>query len=554
MRGFKLLLKKEWLEKTAPFKRGNFFKKFDAAGLFFGLAVSVLVACIVVMSLSQLVGGYAAVRLNGVRDVTSRLVEIATLINAVLLTAIFFYSCSVTIKLFSFDRDTEILLRLPLSFFDIFAEKIFFAYLKTLAFTSFFLLLINITVGITAGYVTLRFWLITLFNCLTMPMIPSATAAAVALPLKKLIDFLKSRYVLLLISFILLLSLGFYLYSVLLDGLKGLLETGNIKFLFNEQFVRTLQALTKYLFPANLFAKMLFGKGFFLNAFILLASGTALLAGAWVLSAKLFKDIYFLNKYRNPVKIRIRPAAKAQSSFASLMRKEFIQVFREPSLTFNCFAVALAMPVLAVTLSDVLSEFAYRMISVKADTEVALFVLALLTVLTNTFSSSNVSRDGEMFCIIKTLPLSPYAVIGAKLLFCFAVNALSLMISVLIMACMGRMSFGDAAFALPVMLILTAGGIMFATSKDLNNPDFSGAAGAKTNANLSIVSAAGITVAAAMGALAFAHSFGVTDFLASKAVTFAAIALVAVVYCGACALYLFINLPARFEAAGAKGR
>ena len=62
----------------------------------------------------------------------------------------------------------------------------------------------------------------------------------------KIIDFLKDKYAVIFILFTTLLAGAFFLYSEVLGVVQRLLETGNIKFLFNMQFITTLQTILKY--------------------------------------------------------------------------------------------------------------------------------------------------------------------------------------------------------------------------------------------------------------------------------------------------------------------
>ena len=67
------------------------------------------------------------------------------------------------------------------------------------------------------------------------------------------------------------LILAFLLYSNLLEVIQKLLETGNIRFLFNAEFIETLQKLLINTYPANSLASIALGVDLLKSILIVIA-------------------------------------------------------------------------------------------------------------------------------------------------------------------------------------------------------------------------------------------------------------------------------------------
>ena len=70
---------------------------------------------------------------------------------------------------------------------------------------------------------------------------------------------------------------------------------------------------------------------------------------------------------------------------------------------------------------------------VNCNYALSIFVVSMFGILTNSFCTTNISRDGKMFGIMKTLPISIKKIVNAKILFCGMVSCLSVLISAMVL-------------------------------------------------------------------------------------------------------------------------
>ena len=125
------------------------------------------------------------------------------------------------------------------------------------------------------------------------------------------------------------------------------------------------------------------------------------------------------------------------------------------------------------------------LVLVDCNLEIAVALIVMFGILTNTYCAGAVSRDGEFFFLMRTMPVDCRTVIGAKAAFCFipsaAAAAASARHSGRTWVC-GRMA--GCVYILAVTLAIAAAQICFAIRRDLMRPHFGGSGGAEENATL----------------------------------------------------------------------
>ena len=100
----------------------------------------------------------------------------------------------------------------------------------------------------------------------------------------------------------------------------------------------------------------------------------------------------------------------------------------------------------------------------------AIFVVSMFSILTNTFCTTNISRDGKMFALLKTLPISIHKIVGVKVLFCSIVSFASVLASSLTLLITGLLGFEYFLLTFAVGFAFSLVQIAYATRKDMKNP------------------------------------------------------------------------------------
>jgi hypothetical protein len=152
-----------------------------------------------------------------------------------------------------------------------------------------------------------------------------------------------------------------------------------------------------------------------------------------------------------------------------LMHKEFITVFREPKHMFSYFSIALAMPFMVYCCYTLFDTLLYNAFSIKFGFGLALMVILVFTILTNTFCATNVTRDGISALKAKIFPVKASKILSAKVRFCFIISSLSVIASAAVLYFFVGLKLNDVLLAMGIGIIFSLSQIMIATKMDLKH-------------------------------------------------------------------------------------
>ena len=109
--------------------------------------------------------------------------------------------------------------------------------------------------------------------------------------------------------------------------------------------------------------------------------------------------------------------------------------------------------------------------------------MLIFSILTNTFCSTNVTRDGVAAIKVKAYPVKASKIMLAKVLLCAIVSSLSVTASLVVLAFTTSLAMIDAIAILPIAIAFSTAQIFVATRMDLN--------GAKLSSTLAEMKSAG---------------------------------------------------------------
>ena len=540
-----LILFKHELKMQFPLKPQK-GRKFDFLGSLLSVLMVVLISAVFVILLSTIVSNYVLIKVNKVADPLLRTKELLNLCYTVVLIALTLAGLENMRKTLTEKRYKTLFLRLPVKHQTIFASK-----LATLLISNYILALILIVTINTIFYVSVdlptMFWVMTVFVWLFMPMAAFLIATVLLVPYIKLIDFISNKYTLMFISISAIIMGAFLLYSSFLNVVQRLLETGSIKFLFNEKFINTLQALAKWTYPANCFANIALGTDLLVSFAV--AIGVA--AVAVVLVYFVSKSLFYATLYKNENRLETgkkKEQKKKLKPLLSLMKKEFICIFREPKNLFSYFAIAASMPVMVYCCYTLFESLITNTIGMKVSFPLATLIVLIFSILTNTFCSTNITRDGAAAIKTKMFPVKASTILLAKVLLCGIVSSLSVIISLIVLASATSLSFGDAAICAVIAIAFSTAQIFIATRMDLNGAKLSSTLAEMQNASnrtIAKVVTMGILLALVAGilsVLSYIFSIGSSiSFIAELGLTkthsYVFPAVISVLYLGAAIAY-----------------
>ena len=417
--------------------------RIDVIGAALSILITLLILGVFVYLLYTVVQNYVTIKLYDERlgvitsNPTARTVELLNVIYSVIIVALSAMMLEKMRSTLARQTDKVLFLRMPLK-----QQTIFLSKLATLLISNYitaFILIVPIN-GIF--WLSLKpdpiFVLYTLLIWLLLPMVSFLIASLLLVPYIKIVEFVSNKYLIMFVLFSGALVGAFLLYAEVLEIVQNLLETGSIKFLFNSEFISTLQLLKDITYPANCFAYIavgdmtvsnigIGGKNLTFFAISLIITITLAVLAIFVVYF-VSKKLYYITLYKNETQKKVRNKMKAifrTTKFAALIRKEFIAVFREPQNLFSYFAIATAMPVMVYSCYTLFESLIKNALGFNVSFALALIVILIFSILTNTFCATNVSRDGELALKVKMFPVRASKLLFAKVFFCSIVSSLS---------------------------------------------------------------------------------------------------------------------------------
>ena len=536
-----------------PFKGKK--QKIDFAGSLFSFLITALIVVVFVYLVSTIANNYVLVEINKVSDPTGRALELMNMFYVAIIAVMSLTGVEQMRKSLSERKNREMFLRLPVN-----PQTIFLSKISVLLLLNYVLAFVLIGATNTIFYIALQpvwtYWLATAGIWLVFPFVPLLISSLLIIPYIQIINFLKDKYAVIFILFTSILAGAFFLYSEVLGVVQRLLETGNIKFLFNMEFITTLQTVMLYSFPANSIASIILGVDVLKSVIIVGAVVILSITIVYLITNKLFYITLFKNEkrtFKNKKKEKYQPL----NTTLSLMKKEFISVFREPKNLFSYFAISLAMPVMVYCCYTLFYSLIENTVGFQIDFSLALLIVLIFSVLTNTFCSTNISRDGIAFLKMKSLPVRAKVVLTAKVLFCGIVSSLAVILSAIVLVAIAELQVIDGVIVAVLGVLFSTSQVFLATRRDLNhaNLTLSNVEIEKENSKtIAKVVFIGLLVSLAAGVASIVitiFSLGTNiDFIANlnltKSMAYIVPAVVCVLYSAASLTYYMIGIEKRY--------
>ena len=559
MRNFRTLFK---YERRMLFP-GSHSKRFDLLGALTSLLFTLAIAGVFGLLIYSIADGYLDVKVDKIIDPAARAYELLNAVYAIIIVALGIMCLEKMRSTLTRTSDTPIFLRLPVKNGTIFRAK--FTALLLWTYVAAFLLIvpINLIFYFTLGAGT-DFLIRTLLVYLLLPMVSFLMATILILPYMVMIKFLSTRYFLSFVALSVLVVGAFFVYSEILGVLRELFETGSISFLFSNEFVDFLMMAKLYTYPANSLAAVQMGVDMQISLIITISVAVVALLVAFFVTGGLYRLVLYRN--RDGKKSRKKYSLGFQRRVtSSLIRKEFITVYREPKYLFSYFAIAFAMPFMIYCSYTLFETLVLNALGLRLEFALALIVVLVFSILTNTFCATNITRDGKSALKAKSFPVKASKLLFSKVIFCSIISSLSVIASVLLLYFSSaifpestiQIELVDAIVVCAIGLVFSFSQILIATRTDLNGAvvDASPAEVAKaSDRTIAKVVSIGLILAVAIGLLTFFVSvFSGVDpefiggFVIQESYAYLFPSIIAAVYFALSLLYYFVNIEKAFS-------
>ena len=442
-------------------------KKKDFLSLILSTLITLAIAAAFVFFLSIIAKNYAEVKINKVSDPLSRAAEFMNLIYTAVIAVLTVVCLERMRKVIAKSAETQVFLRLPVTPQSIFISKmlVLVAEIYIVALVLMIPSCIVVSGMLDTGA---SFWLYSFVVWLVLPIVPIFISSALVIPYLKLVDYLMRTYWLLFGVVTSVLVGAFVVYSKILSVVQGLLETGSIKFLFNEQFINALQTLRRVTYPANIFTDITLGINVLVPLLIVVGGSALLAVGVYFIIKTMFYSVLYKDDKRRKGNSKGKKFRKSSSATA-LVKKEFINVFRTPGHMFSYFAIAAAMPIMVYSCYTMFYSLIENTLGLHVDFSLALLIVLVFGVLTNTFCSTNVSRDGLSALSAKIYPVKPEKIMLSKVAFCMIVSSASVALSVTLLVILTPLGVPNGIAVAAFGIMFSAAQIFIATRLDLNH-------------------------------------------------------------------------------------
>lgn len=426
--------------------------------------------------------------------------------------------------------DNELLLRFPVNGMEIFVAKSFYAFLKNILISLLMLFPIFLMFGVLSPLVTAAtsaqqagYYIVMILLIPMMSLIPFAIANIFAIPAMTIANFVKNKFFIVLVILIGFLCGGFVLYMEILGKILKYMQGNNITF-FSPKIVMGLQQFSLNAYPFRFYSDVLLGTIGQKSALVaglsflgIFAITVALLAlGLYISKVSYYKTILngieagkaTLNKKRRYTK---RP------TFNTLLRKEWLLIFRSFNYSFQYLAMAIAAPLMVFYCDKLAIGYGKSSLGSLIIPGMTLTIIILFTTVIVSFASTTISREGDCFYQTKIIPVSYRKQVLVKLFLYSIVGTISAFACCFVVG----MAYGKPSninvvtsndmFSIFIIAELILLGLTCLSIKiDIKSPTFNVAGDGEMvsiNKNVAFIVLLGIVIAVSMGFFCIIYVF-----------------------------------------------
>lgn len=371
-----------------------------------------------------------------------------------------FYLVNVTYKAFFKDQNEKIILGTrPISTYQIVLAKSLYVLIKSVISSFVVLFPIACTyLAMSNAYLPAYIYLV-YFIVLTS-IFATFVSLLLAIPYKVLFDLLKKYKVAYLVVSILISFALAYVYSYILDIFVNLVSDSDLSYIFTTGSMSIIESVTSKLYPCSFLVDISLEKNVFTNFLIYFI----VIFGLGIVSMLLFTLFYsrYLHKDESEkAKDILNLQVKLTSPSRALIKKEFVLMFTSGEglssyaslLVLQPFLVYLVVSAINIIFSGgnlVFISSLFPNVMVGIDSLLVFLFLAVI----NSTSSISLSSEKNTLIIMKYIPVSYVKQMGIKLLIPYAFSSLSYLVTILVLAISGEISFVSFALLIIVGLLL----------------------------------------------------------------------------------------------------
>lgn len=435
-----------------------------------------------------------------------------------LVTAVFifmlFTGISSTIKVLYYKGDNEILMRYPVSGAEVFISKTLFLFLSQFIVTTVVMAPFLVAYASVSG-LGVAFYVKIPVPILLMVFINFFLSNILAIPIMHLTNRIRNKFILIIIGLAILVTAGFALYMLLFNSMVTYMNDTAFS-VFSDDMVAVIETVAKWLIPAKYFADVMVGKELYIAYPALIGMlGLSLIGMIFI--------IYFLyaktllnnvevegSAFKHVTKNRRRPI------FVTLLRKEFLQVFRSVNYSFQYFVLACAMPVMIYFCNEITGRLGENQIGEQIALGMTMLVMLIFATVITSFAATSTSREGDNFYHTKVAPVSIQKQLFAKFTMFFLVSVAANAVCAVVLYFTKQVNLTDAIWLFVMVELVAIAETLIAMRMDIAHPYFNLSGEGEVvnnNASTTLAVAMGFAVAVVIGIICmFLGYLGNTGF------------------------------------------
>lgn len=409
------------------------------------------------------------------------------------------FGLSLTTKTLYFGQDND-LMKLPIKGIKIFLAKVAYLYIKEFFFSFVIGVPVFIEYGILSGQGVAFYCMLPLVSVL-LPLIPFLIALILSVPTMYVVGYLKNKFIIMLVMYIVIVAVGFFLYSSVLKFILVVLQSNDASAVFSSSLVLGIKSVASYLYLPILIKNIMLGYRLFASLLICLT--LCLLLGVVILYAanRIYLSILLKNSEENhsfskKIKIKERSVSKA------LFFREFLTIFRSVNYSFQYLTIVITTPLMVYFSNSIASNIGVESIGKGVLPGISVLVLIMFLTMGTSFAATSITREGGNFFHTKIIPVPYKKQVFVKFMLYVIVAIPSVLLSCLTLAIFNFLSYLDALLIALAVMFVIVGNVASSISLDIKKPQFmylDGKEVTQTTKNINQTLSQGFIIAALMG-------------------------------------------------------
>lgn len=442
------------------------------------------------------------------------------------------------VKSLFFSGDNELLVRFPVKVMDVFTSKVLVQGVFTFVYITAILLPLMIVYGRVTKAPVSFYGMIPVGIILTWLTV-FGVSILFAIPFMRIKTLVKDKYILTLIFSTVVIAALFAIYMIVVKELMKFMQTKGVSF-FSDGMMGGIFTASKYFYPFAQISELMEFDNLILSAPIAICVPVLIAVIDFLMVKKYYLKIMLRNleiegssfsKVSNDV---VRP------HFGSLLKKDFLEIFRSFNYSFQYLAMSLSAPIMAYFSTDLAVTIGQDKIGAVVAPALAIMVILLFVSILVSFAATTVSREGDTFYMTKLSPVPYNLQILAKFTLYMIVSGSIVILSCLAIFLGGFVDVKTFFIVLAICLMFAVGETCMAIKIDLTKPRFpvgegKEMTGGSVNVFASLLIGLILAVVGGIWAIAGGYIFG-AEF------AFLILLAVAFVYCLGSCLWCFIGL------------